>query len=359
VVSFLQWVSADKPKKYRIYVILGDDAALRADALDRVLALTKAQEQEFHHLGDGETSAARIWDAVTTQPMPGITRRLVVVHHADKLRNWTPLRAFIDGATTYPETILVLLLDRPSMGKRVKNIKKSIPGSPVWETSFADWEQWLKDYSSSAIVSCSPLSVDPPERGKPSQVVRWLSLRLPLTQNQAEYLWRRVGGSSVRARDAVRSLRLMGVVDAGNLAQSQFAGFVDSVVGKHGAEDLVDHILFDRREESLASVTLQGFDRTEWSRILGLLSQRLDWLGALHGALGTNEKLDQVMRRLSIPRHLILYYAHREDVRHNIARKFDPARVSRCRRVLAEFDAALNAGRGVPAGFGESLIAVW
>jgi hypothetical protein len=359
VPSFLQWAAADKPKKYRIYVILGEDAALRADALDRVIALTQAQEQAFHHVGDGETTAARVWDSVTTQPMPGITRRLVVVHHADKIRSWAQLRVFIDGAAVYPETVLALILDRPSMGKRVRNIKKSLPGSAVWETSYADWEQWLKDYSSSAVITCTPLSVDQSDRTRPSPVVRWLSLRLPVTQSQAEYLWRRVGGSSLRARDAVRSLRLLGVTDASNLGHSQFTGLVDAVVGKHGAEDLVDHILFERRAEALASVTLQDFDSIEWSRTLGLLGQRLDWLGGLHGALATAEKLDTVMRRLNIPRHMILYYAHREDPRHNIARKFDAARVSRCRKLLADFDAVLSSGRGVPPGFGPALVAAW
>jgi hypothetical protein len=359
VPSFLQWISSDRPKKYRIYVIFGEDATLRADALDRVVSLTKAQEQVFHHFGDGETSAARVWDSVTTQPMPGINRRLVVVHHADRMHSWGQLKTFIEGASVYPETILTLILDRPTLGKRVRNREKSLPGSPVFETTYADWEQWLKDYTSAAVIACSPLSIDQADRTKPSQVVRWLSLRLPVTQAQAAYLWGRVGGSSVRARDAVRALSLIGVTDASNLAMSQFTGFVDSVVGKHGAEELVEHILFDRRAEAISSVVHQSFDRTDWSRILGLLSQRLDWLGGLHGALATNEKLDQVMRRLSIPRHMILHYAHREDVTHNIARKFNPTRVSKCRRVLADFDSTLNTGRGVPPGFGEALITAW
>lgn len=359
----MQWITstADRPKKYRIYVILGEDATLRADALDRVVRVTEAQEQQFFHVGfgEGEASAAQVWDAVETQPAPGVKRRLVVAHHADKMRRWDPLKSFIAGASVYPETTLVLVLDRESLGKRVRSREKSLPGAPVYETTYEEWEQQLKDYSSAAVISCSSLSLEQQDRRKPSAVARWLSLRLPVTQAQAEYLWRRVGGSSLLARDVVRGLRLVGIQDATGLASAQFAGYVDMLVGKHGAEDFVDQILFERRADALASVLHQNFDRSDWRKILGLLGQRLDWLGALHGALATNEKLDQVMRRLQIPRHMILYYAHREDVRHNIARKYDARRVSRCRTLLAEFDAVLGTSGSVPPGFGEALVASW
>lgn len=361
--SFLQWVSstADRPRKYRIYVILGEDATLRADALDRVLAVTKPQEQEFLHVGygEGEATAAQVWDEVATQPMPGVKRRLLVVHHADKLRRWGPLKAFIEGAAVYPETTLVLVTDRTALGKRVRNREKSLPGAPVWETSYEDWEQLLSDYSSAAVITCGELSLEQAHRGKPSPVGRWLSLRLPVTQAQAAYLWRRVGASSLLARDVVRGMRLVGINDATALSMSEFVSYVDSLVGKHGPEDLVDQLLFERRADAMASVLDRDFDRTEWSRILGLLGQRLDWLGALHGALATSEKLDQVMRRLQIPRHLILYYAHRDDVRHNVARRYDANKVSRARKLLAEFDAALGTSGRIPAGFGPALVASW
>ncbi len=362
--SFLQWVAAGKPKKYRIFVIHGEDATLRADALDQVLRVSDPQEKSFFSVG--EDPPAQIWDAVTTQPMPGIKRRLVVVRHADRMRlsvadksRRQPLRDFIDGSSVYPETTLVLILDRPSLGKRVRNKQKSLPGSPVWETSYEDWEQWLRDYSSAGIITCSPLSADQPDRSKASAAQRWLSLRLPVTQGQTEYLWRRVGGSSLLARDTVRTMRLIGVVDATGLAQSDFVGYVDQIVGTHGADDFVEHLLFERRADAFASVADQDFDVSDWRKIVGLLGQRLDWLGGLNGALATSEKLDQVMRRLNIPRHLILHYAHREDVRYNIARKYDGRRVSRCRQLLAEFDAALGSSLGVPPGFGEALVAAW
>lgn len=360
--SFLQWVSAAKPKRYRVFVLHGEDAVVRADALDQIVRVVAAQETTYLSAGnpaDGHDSLARIWDAVTTQPMPGIKRRLVVVHHADKMRKWEQLKAFIEGSSVYPETTLVLVLDRAQLGKRVRNRQKSLPGAPVWETTYEDWEQWLKDYSSAGIISCAPLSIDQADRSRPSAVARWLSLRLKVSQLQAEYLWRRVGGSSLLARDAVRTMALVGVTDATALAGSQFTEYVDLIVGQHGAEDFVEHLLFERRADAFASVADQDFDRSDWSKIIGLLGQRLDWLGALHGALATREHLDQVMRRLAIPRHMILHYAHREDHRFNIARKYDARRVARCRNLVAEFDSVLGSGRGVPEGFGEALIAAW
>lgn len=363
VPSLLQWVSstAAKPRKYRIYVIFGEDAVLRADALDRALRLADPQERRFLRVGysEGEVSAATVWDAVQTQPMPGISRRVVVVHEADRMRSWKPLKDFIGGASVYPETTLILMLNRTTIGKRVRNKQKSLPGAPVYETSYEEWEEWLRDYSSAALLSCAPLSADQADRAKPSAVARWLSLRVPVSQQQAEYLWRRVGESSLLARDVIRSFRLAGVQDASALGQAQFVSYVDAFIGRHGASDLVDHLLFERKAEAFATVLAAEFSRAEWSKILGLLGQRLDWLGELHGALRTNEKLDQVMSRLQIPRHMILYYAHRDDASHNVARLYDPARVARSRRLLADLDSTLSGGISVPTGFGECLVASW
>jgi hypothetical protein len=358
----LQWVTstADKPKKHRLYVICGEDETLRADAVDRIVRLVAPQERVTFYLGRdvGETSPGELWDAVTTQPMLGITKRLVIAHHADRIWRWDPLFAFVDGASVYPETTLVLVVDRPALGKR-QRAKNSVPGVPVWETVYEPWEERVRGYSGATVLACSPLSADAPEYRKPSQAQRWLSMRLPVTQPQTEYLWSRVGGDSLLARDVVRSLRLVGVTDATAMAYSDFTAAVDMLVGRHGAEDFVDHLLFDRRNEALTSVVDAGFDAAEWSRIVGLLGQRLDWLHALHGALATNERLDQVMRRLNIHQKWILHYAHRENAKHNIARKYDTSRVAQCRLLLARLDKTLSASGSVPPGFGAALIASW
>lgn len=361
--SLMQWItsSAAKPRKHRIYVIYGEDAVLCADALDRALLLANPQERQFFRVGhsEGEASASVVWDAVQSQPIPGVTRRAVVVHEADKMRGWKPLQDFIAGASVYPETTLILLLNRTTIGKRVRNRQKSLPGAPVYETTYEPWEEWLRSYSSAALLSCNPLSSDQADKSKPSPAARWLSLRVPVTQKQAEYLWLRVGESSLLARDVVRSLQLVGVADATALGQAQFASYVDAFVGRHGASDLADHLLFERRTEAFATVTGVEFSRADWSKVLGLLGQRLDWLAELHGALLTKEKLDQVMSRLQIPRHMILYYAHRDDPSHNVARRYDAVRVARSRRLLAELDNVLSSGVSVPVGFGECLVASW
>lgn len=357
----VQFIETEKPKKSRIYVILGEDAALRADVLDRVVAHVAPQDRVTLHVGsaEGDATAAQVWDAVTTRPLAGTASRLVVVHAADRLRHWAPLKVFVDNASIFPETTLVLVLNRPQLGTRQRVRKPSMPGGWSWEDVLAEWEQWLKSYTSSSLITCRPLSIEPNERGKLAPATRWLSARLPVTQRQAEYLWRRVGGDSILARDTVRALRALGLADASGLQGSQFASYVDAVVGIHGPEDLVDQLLFERRADAFAAVAEQDFSRADWAKILGLLGQRLDWLGPLHEALATNEQLDQVMRRLGIHRKWILYYAHREDKNHNVARRYDPKKVARCRRLIADFDAQLNSSRGVPSGFGEALVSAW
>lgn len=359
--NVLQWLSSDKPKKYRVFVLLGSNHTLRSDVLDGVRRVVDPQEVESFFLGSGEgdASPAQVWDSVTTQPMPGVKRRLVIVRDAHRIRNWRPLDAFIAGAASYPETSLVLVLDRDQLGKRERNREKSLPGAPVWETVYEPWEQSLKNYASCGVFVCSELSLEAADRTKPSQAQRWLSMRLPLSQRQTEYLWTRVGESPLLARDVLRGLELIGLRDASLLSFSDFMAYVNALVSVHGATDFVDHLLFDRKLEAFSAVQSSGFSAGDYRKILGLLAQRVDWLHALHGALATNEHLDQVVRRLGIPRHMVLYYAHRDVAKNNIARKYDLRRVVRVRSLLADFDARLSASPVVPVGFGESLIVAW
>lgn len=364
MVSAIQWLTSDRSKKYRVFDIYGSDAALLTDVVLDIESRVSAQETV--RVVSGETVDNVIWRRLSTAPMAGVSSRLFVLSAADKMKDWRGLEQFLSDRASFAETTLLLLSDRAQAGKRVRDTTSKVSGKSSWKTELQHWEQLVRDHSSGTHIECNTPSIELPiatgNRGGTealSPAARWLSLRVQMNQKQAEYVWQRAGHSSALARDVTDQIKLLGRTDVRFSGLSDFAAVVDSILTAHGPEDFAELLLFGKKYLALTSISDHDFTSSEWSRILGYLSQRLDWLLPLHDALATNEKLDQVQRRLGIHRKWILQYAHREDRSRNIARHYGRDRVLRCRSLLACLDSALAESRSVPPGFGEVLVSTW
>lgn len=343
--------------------MFGPDATMRSEVLAEIERRVAASVRVSFLAG--EDSDSSIWQTLATAPLSGSATRLVVVTNPERIKDWSGLFRFVKDKASFSETVLVLLSERAEAGARVRVVDPLSPRKMIWETQLTDWEKAIRDYSAGTFVVCSTPSVELPATGDRggvgalSPLARWLSLRVEMTQAQAEYLWARCGSRTSLARDVVDQLRLAGVASTKHRGMSEFRAAVDSVLTAHGSEDFAEHVLFGRKQLALLSLVEHEFSVAEWNKILGYLSQRLDWLEPLHIALATSEKLDQVQRRLKIHRKWILQYAHREDQNRNIARSYDRPRVMRCRTLLADLDSSLSSSRGVPVGFGEVLVSAW
>lgn len=362
-VQFL--TSASPSTKTRIYDVYGSDSALRTDVL------TEIERRVFGSgsvnrisLAFGELSDDSIWQRVFTTPL-GTTSRLIILSSPERMKSVRGLQRFISDKASCSDTVLVLLSERAEAGTQVRDPNQKLPGKPVWKTVLSEWEQCVRDYASGTYISCNTPSSELPPTGDRggvgalSSLAKWMSLRVEVTQQQADYLWARTGQRSLLSRDVLDQFQLCGVRSARLMGVSEFRRVVDSLITSHGSEDFAELVLFGHTQRALTSLAEHDFSSAEWARTLGYLSQRLDWLAPLHDALATKERLDQVQRRLGIHRKWILWYAHREDSTHNIARHYDGVRVARCRRLLAELDASLTALPGVPPAFGEALLASW
>jgi hypothetical protein len=363
VPSALQWLTSPTKTLPRIFDVFGPDATLRTDVVMEIERRVSASERVA--LSAAEVSDDEIWRVVSTSPLAGVVSRLVVVSYADRIKKWHGLTHFIKNKAAYTETTLLFLSERAEAGVRQRSTKKGLPGKPLWETVLTEWEEAIRSYAGGCAISCTTPSIELPSTGNrggvgaQSSLAKWLSLRLEVTQQQAEYLWSRAGEQSSLARDVVDQLRLSGIPTARFMGVTEFRAAVDVVLTAHGSEDFAELVLFGRKQLALTSLADHTFTSADWMRIIGYLSQRLDWLAPLNVALLTNERLDQVQRRLGIHRKYILHYAHREDPAHNIAKHYDRVRVLRCRRLLADLDACLAAVPGVPPAFGEVLLASW
>lgn len=357
MTTFNAWTRSGSERSgrvHRCYEVTGADAVIRDDCVTEILE--RAGIVRTERLRGSEVGTGAVWDTIGALPF-GSGARAVLLTEPERV-DMSPLRAWLDDRGTHVETTLVLISERGERGRRIRN---RVSGK--WETELSSWQQWISDTSAAITIECPTPSVEVvgSSRGQsaPSAAAVWLSRRVPVTQRQAEYLWRRVGGSSVLARDVVEQLRLLGVVDATVIGQTDFVSKIDVLVTAQGAESLTEDLLFNRRDAVLTTLASRMLDRAEWSKIIGLLAQRLEWLSPLYHALNTRESLSTVASNIGIHEKWILHYAHREDTSHNIARFYSPRRVAACRTLLASLDSALAASSGVPEGLGEVLVSSW
>jgi hypothetical protein len=112
--------------------------------------------------------------------------------------------------------------------------------------------------------------------------------------------------------------------------------------------ELADHLMAGRRAQAMAAAT--ALPRAELGQVTGLLAARLAAAEQVRDAM--RDGLDA--RAAAASRGVDRYLASKV-LPH--AGLYDPARVRRCRRLLAGIDAAYRAG--VPAGAAESLAALW
>jgi hypothetical protein len=348
MASYLQWVKTKRT--HRLYEVIGLDSAIKIDALDEIIRRVAPSTRQY--LVAGDMSDEELWSEVmTTSWYSG--SRLVIISNSERIHWWNPLREWLDNQSIYADTTLVLASSSDPRDKTKKN-------DEFWLSSLSDPFQWIDDHSSAITLVCSTPSIEiPAARNETlSPLARWLSRRLSVSQLQAEYLWRRAGEQTTPARDVVTQIALLRVSEA-EFSENKFREIVDALLSPRGAENFVDLLLFNRRSLAIAALENREFSRREWSSIIGLLSQRLEWLSALQSTLSTTETLEQVENRLGIHRKFILYYAHRWNPAHNIAKWYTPKKIASCRQLLAFCDAALAATRGVPVGMGEVLIAGW
>jgi hypothetical protein len=357
MATAVQYLMSSPSKKYRVFDVFGSDTTLRTEVVQEIERRVSARQRVS--LSAAESSAEALWRAVAQAPLAGAGSRMVLVSESDRIRDWSGLQRFITDRSAFTETTLVLISDRADPGKRVKKFNPRIPGKIEWVTELTESESLIKEYSSGIFIHCQTPSLEVSGVDGLSAVARWMRLRVGVSQRQAEYLWSRSGQSTALVRDVLDQFKILGTADVSLRGETEFHRLVDSVLTLHGAEDFAELLLFGKRDLAVASLLEHTFSVSEWSRVIGFLSQRLDWLQPLHVALGTNERLDQVEARLKIHRKWILHYAHREDKSHNIARYYDAARVRRCRLLLAELDSVLSSIKYVPPGFGEVLLAAW
>lgn len=261
-----------------------------------------------------ETPERDIWAEASQFPLIPGANRLILVRHAQKLKDWGQLARWLSGTRQLPRVYLVFVSDEHDT---------HTPGS---RTLLPHLELFKAPRGS--LVRCTQPAED--------EAVAWVRRRARLDHDTAKHLLTRTGGDLSACAHVCSKLSLFD----GRAGTST----IDLLVAETPAADFSDLLIAgDRRRALLCIPDLPH----EHNKLIALLDSRLDLLQTLHRV--------QIAGRSWRDATGVNPYLARNYLPH--ARNYDPKSCAYRRRVLAVIDDALRSGARV--GVFEALVALW
>lgn len=295
--------------------------------VEQVVATTRrvigAADMDLTVLTMGPDPEREIWAAADQYPLVPDAPRLVVVRDAQKVKNWDKLKEWLDSARRYPTNHLLFVSAEHDFPHEMEDGKK---------VGLQPHAEWVK--LRGRLVRCSM----PNEK----DLLAWVVHRAPvLDVNQAMHLMQRVGGSLSAAANVCDKLAILPRIPGTRV--------IDQLCDESPEDSFVDCLLAMNKPAAL--LALEGLSPKDYGRTLGLLESRLDTVADLNReAIARPANGPRDYGRSGVPVFLAKKFG-------SIAARYDPAKVKRCRQVLALADDAHRSG--ARDGVLECLTAMW
>lgn len=323
MAAFSQWLRAGRPVR-RITWACGPERILTGEVAAAVRTALPGHERAV--LTAGDDSERDIWAACSTYPADPAGGRLVIVHEAQRLRQVArelpPLaRAGRELASCY----LLFLSADPDL--------TMVGAGHEGKRELAPHLAAIRDSKGGQLIRCSMPGED--------ALLEWVAGLWPgAGRNIAHHLLVRTGGDLAAVRDACAK------ASAARLKPSEQNA--DGLAGENPGDDFTDILIAGSKRQALAAAA--GLGHGDIGRAVALLESRLDTLGLLHLAAQRHMDARDISVKLGVSRFLAERY-------RKPAAAYGPARVHRCRQVLAVADGAWRSG--ITAGVPEMICALW
>jgi len=322
MATYGQWARTSTVVK-RVTWVCGAERIL----VEQVVAATReaigAADMDLTVLTVGPDPEREIWAAADQYPLVPDAPRLVIVRDAQKVKNWDRLKEWLDGARRYPTNHILFVSAETDFPYEMEDGKKA---------GLAPHAEWVK--LRGRLVKCST----PNER----DLIAWVVGRAPgLDANQAMHLMKRVGGSLEVAANVCDKLRILPRIPGTRV--------IDELCNESPEDSFVDCLLALDKPGALAA--LEVMSPKDYGRALGLLESRLDTVATLNREASSRPaKAARDYVRSTVPAFVAKKFG-------TVAVRYDPAKVKRCRQVLAVVDDSHRSG--ARDGLFEVLVALW
>ncbi len=322
MATFSQWQRAGCPVR-RVTWVCGPEQVLADDVVSAVKdGLPGAGRSVFFAGNDVERD---IWVGCSVIPPPG-QDRLAVVYDAHKLRRPHELVPLVKAGREAAGAWLLFVSGENDFFR--------VP-APDGGTELAPHLAAIRDSRYGQLVRCTVPRDD--------ALLDWAVRQWPgLGRNAAHRLLTRAGGDLAAVRDAGAKSRATGLADE---------KYIDVLCAQRPGEEFAELLVAGDRQGALAAARdMPAAGPAGAGAASGLLDSRLGTLAAIREGQRRQLEDRDIASRLGVPRFLISRY-------RDTAPAYGPARVQRCRELLAQADAAWRSG--AVAGVAEVLAANW
>lgn len=331
MATFSQYVAAHRksPAPRQATWLCGPESVLVEEILTDIIETLGPDPWNIVRMSAEEDSERSIWATLDQHPL-GTSVRVVVIRHAQQIKNWDRFLLWAKNHKLNPRTYVVLISDEPGVPKtEVTQQERRRGAKPQPLPHIAALDHWGR------VVECKPFT-----SATTNTSLEWVKAKVPMRDPVARHLLTRANWDLRLVRDICFKL-------------SVFPGeptiqVVNTIMEEQPRDELVDALMaLDRRTALLAA---QRVDPGEIGRIIGLLDSRLEKAALIHDMQSSYATTLEMRRALGGQAFLLHDYLQ-------VAKHYDSKRLLSIRGVLATADAAYQTGQKV--GVLETLISLW
>jgi hypothetical protein len=331
MATFSMWLTAWKknPRAKQVTWIYGPEQVLKDDVVAAIRRTLDVDAWSYLPMVVGEDSERAVWAALDEHPI-GLSNRLVVVHHAERLTQWDRLIDWVATRTQNPKTYVVFVSAEERLART----------DPPPEERRRGVKEELLPYLAAIsgkgpLIECRPFT-----QATAKHAVSWVRSRLLMREAVAGHLLDRANGDLRLVRDTLFKMRVMGVEPTVTV--------VNTMLAEQPRDSFVASLMALDKKTALSA--LQRVPEGDYSRLVGLLDSDIEFANRIHDMLIEQKTQGEIMRAVGNRGFLV------SDV-IPVAKHYNSKRVMAIRLVLAAIDEHLR--QGIRVGLMESLVAQW
>lgn len=308
-MNFKQWLVRNSSDISRQVVWChGDQPVLQKEVVDSYVRAFNPVLVDASISVISSEAEKQVWTLAQQLPLLPSTYRIVVVHEAQNIKDWSPLARWIENRKSNPFTLLVFVSSKEILPP-LESVKKC-----------------------GYVIAC--------KHPNPGDMAVWANRIVPLAPSVAEHLVSRVGSNLRLFKSTCDKLAQL----SGNITTAT----VDALCGEEVSADFVDSLILLDKVHAM-SVT-SYIPEQDQRMLVGLLNSRLSLMSRLHEIQIQGLSRRDISNLPDVPYFLADRYL-------GVAASYGEARCRYRRQVLALTDEALQSGAYI--GVLESLVALW
>ena len=327
--TFSVWLQAytKDPTPKRVIWVCGPERVLVDDVVSSTVRALDLRPWSEHRLVMGEDKEKDIWELAMQYPLE-LEDRVIVVHAAERIKDFSPLKNFLASARSNPTTHLIFVSNSDRAEKTPGNREEDIKPELL---------PHLKAIQSKGrIVECKKFT-----NATWKHAMAWIAARADVSPSVAKHILVRTNGDLRAVRDVCAKVAVI------PNATNQHINMLCDVMP---TDTFADALMVLDRKTALAA--LGGMSDEEQTQALYDLNYRLEEARAVHDMIAERKTKAEIrgMLRSRGKAHLV-------DHLMDVSKYYNRKRGLEVRRVL---DAAIRAHEsGARGGVLESVIAVW